>query len=35
MAQTKEIDSEKYKLLYEYQKNQFEIAKNHYSMARG
>lgn len=31
MAQTKEIDSEKYKLLYEYQKNQFEIAKNHYS----
>ncbi len=25
------IDSEKYKLLYEYQKSQFEIAKNHYS----
>lgn len=31
MAQKKEIDSEKYKLLYEYQKNQFDIVKNHYS----
>lgn len=31
MIQKKEVDSEKYKLLYEYQKNQFDIAKNHYS----
>ena len=31
MTEKKEIDSEKYKLLYEYQKNQFEIAKNHYA----
>ncbi len=31
MTEKKEIDSEKYKLLYEYQKNQFDIVKNHYS----